>query len=203
MGARVSLAGRLWREVTPTGSQTLIALAAATALVLAGRSDTVLRAIGVTPDGVRHGGEIFRNQFQVLLDSPVLANLVLITFWATIGMVAYLACWAVYAAWVEARNDVVISHDYANVGANGAGRHWPALGTKAICGVFLVVCLTLLRPALALAQLVAAPLFSNVTPGTIAGLLAAVVGLAAGLYAVLLGVQLTFTPWYEEEAFTD
>ena len=125
----------------------------------------------------------------------------MVTFWATVGLIAYLICWSTYNVLIEARNEVTLETKYTNRG------HWigavETLGLKAVGGMVLIGLVALLKPGLALWLALAIPIFTTPTMYNTALAGIAVVGLAVQLYLIFACVLLAISPWYREEAFTD
>ena len=134
------------------------------------------------------------SQLAGLIDAPFTGNVVLIAFWAAVGMIVYLVCWAVYAALVDARNEMIIHTAFANRG-HWQGT-WPTLVLKLACAALLVVMLIALLPLLSVWQVLSNGFFVHATIPLLVVLLGAVAGLAVQLYALLTSLQLTFLPWY-------
>lgn len=201
MSVKASLLSRFGRELVPTIGQVLLVVAASTGLIVAGRSASILRVFGITSDGMASAGKSFKQQFDWVISSPVTGSIVLIMFWAAVGMIVYLVCWSLYMAYTEARNEVAIKVDYVNAGKWQGP--WATLGVKALCSLGLIALLALFVSGNTLWQLMAVPFFNNPNPSSTGALAGAIMGLSVQLYFILVGVQLTFTPWFNEEAFTD
>jgi hypothetical protein len=161
----------------------------------------ILPRIGITPQAISASQVQFHDRFDVILRSPIAAQLALMTFWALVGLVAYLICWGVYNALIEARNEVTLSTAYTNRG------HWrgpyETLAVKAVAGVGLAVILSNFWSGLSLWIALSSLALGQPSPENVGLALVGVVGLALQLYAVLVFIQLTFTPWYRAESFTD
>ncbi len=201
MAASTTFLNRLGKELVPSVGQALLAVAAATILVVAGRSASILRTFGVTPEGVAAAGQPLRQQFDLILGSVFANNLILIIFWASVGVIVYLVCWAIYGAYISARNEVTININYVNTGRWQGP--WATMVIKAVCATGLVIILASFQPGNILWQLMAAPFFTAPSLDTVLGLTGAIGGLALQLYLLLVTVLLTFTPWYHENVFTD
>ena len=201
MSANISLLGRFGRELMPTVGQVLLVVAVSSALIVAGRSDSVLRVFGITTAGVDSASQSLKQQFDLVLNSPFTGNIVLIAFWSAVGMIVYLVCWSLYGAYIEARNELAIKTSYVNAGRWQGP--WATLGIKSLCSLGLIALLAFFVPGHTLWQLMAVPFFDDPNISNSAAIVGAITGLAVQLYLTLVGVQLTFTPWYNEEAFTD
>lgn len=188
-------------ELIPSIGQILLVIVASVVLILVGRSETILRGLGITTDGLHVAQKTFKGQLEVVLNSPVVNNIVLIMFWAAVGLATYLVCWFLYGVYVAAKNEAMIQHEYINSGSMHGP--WKKLGLKIASALVLVGLLAVFVPGMALWQLMAGPVFEVVNLGNAFGLATSVLALALQLYLVLVAVQLTFSPWYDEEAFTD
>ncbi len=201
MSAKIPLFNRFGRELVPTMGQVLLVVAASAALIVAGRSAVILRVFGITTDGVNAAGATFQEKFHFVLNSPIVGSIVLIMFWAAVGMIVYLVCWSLYGVYIQARNEVAIKVSYMNSGKWQGP--WATLGIKVLCALGLILLLMLLVPGNALWQLMAVPFFDGPSLGNTVALAGAIIGLSSQLYLILVGAQLTFTPWFNEKAFTD
>ena len=74
---------------------------------------------------------------------------------------------------------------------------------KAIAAIILVGYIGIFKSALGLWITFTAPLLDAVSVSAIALTVLAIVGLTLQLYALLVLVQLTFTPWYRAQPFTN
>jgi hypothetical protein len=196
----LSFEGRLLGIIRPTTAQVLGSLTLALVLLISVQSHQLLSRIGITQQVIKSSGGAINLHLDAFLRSSVTAQIALVTFWAIVGLVAYLICWGTYNVFIEARNEVTLNTTYTNRG------HWKGpyqtLALKAVSGIGLAVILMTLWPGFSVwaalsSHAIAQPVISNLLL-----LLAAVFGLALQLYAVLAFVQLTFTPWYRPEAFT-
>jgi hypothetical protein len=201
MSDRSSLFSRFGQECVPTLGQVLLVIASSAALIVMGRSASILRAFGITPAGADAAAQSFRQQFELVLNSAVTENIILILFWAAIGMIVYLVCWSLYGAYVAARNEVDLKIDYVNLGRWQGP--WVTLGVKFLGAIVLIALLALFVPGNTLWELMSVPFFEGPNLSNTAAFAEAIIGLALQLYLILVGVQLTFTPWYNEKAFTD
>jgi hypothetical protein len=202
MPAPVTFTRRLLAVVIPTSPQVLAALVVSLALLVCIHSAGLLKLIGITPAAISASQDQFHARFDSLLRSPIASHLALVTFWALVGLVAYLVCWGAYNVLIEARNEVTLNTAYVNRG------HWrgpyETLALKSIAAVGLALIIVSLWNGisfwLALSDsAVIDPSVANVIYAVIA-----VLGLALQLYSVLVFIQLTFTPWYRAEAaFTE
>lgn len=192
---------RILAVVVPTKGQVMSALAVSLVILVVGQSQGLLDRLGIS-GGVLHSiSQQFHRQFDSTLRSQVASQLAIITFWAVVGLVAYLVCWGAYNMFVEARNEVTLNTVYTNRG------HWRSpyhtLGLKAAAAAALVLGVASIWAGMALWM----ALFQTVItrPDVISAVFAAVgwVGCAIHLYLILALAQLTFTPWYRAEAFTE
>lgn len=201
MARTLNFEGRLLGILKPTGVQVLGSLIIALALLVGAQSHALLSRVGITAQVIKTSGGQLNLHLDALLRSNVTAQIALVTFWAIIGLIAYLICWGTYNVFIEARNEVTLTTSYTNRG------HWrgpyQTLALKAVAGICLALTLFSIWPGFSVwvalsAHAVASPSLSN-----IALAMAAVVCFAFQLYATLALIQLTFTPWYRPEAFTE
>lgn len=198
MSATLSFKERLLAVIVPTRVQVLAAFFLALAIMMVGQSQVILERIGVGSGALHSISEQFHSHFDGILRSEVASQLAVITFWAAVGLVAYLICWGAYNVLVEARNEVTLNTVYTNRG------HWRSpyhtLGLKAVAALGLGVALVAAWFGMALWLAMFGAFVMN--PDMISGLLAVIAVLAAAvqLYSLLAFTQLTFTPWYRAEA---
>ncbi len=190
-----------WRVLKPTGAQVLGALLLAAGVLVAAQSQAVLQRLGITDQAIELARRDTLEHVGAILTAPLVAHIALVTFWAAVGLVAYLLCWGAYNAWITARNQVTIETQYTNKG------HWQGvvetLALKAVAALALAVYLATFQYGLALWVTLAAGLSGPPSAGAIVAALVAVLGLALELYGLLVLVQLVITPWYRVKAFTD
>jgi hypothetical protein len=191
----------LWRVLKPTVPQAVTALVLSVIALIAGQSRQVFSMLGISDGAIELTQQQVGERFGVILDSPLAGSIALVTFWAAVGLVAYLVCWGVYNAIVAARNEVTIETQYTNKG------HWQGvietLALKAVAACTLVIYLALFRYGLALWLTLSSGILTQPGPSQILSAAIAVLGLALQFYGLLVFVQLTFTPWYRPSAFTD
>jgi hypothetical protein len=196
----LSFRQRLTREIVPTTGQALIALILSLIIIGVNQSQSLMTKLGITSAGVEESRQTFLGRIHSLIISPIAANLALITFWATVGLVAYLVCWMFYNFIIEARNEVTLETAYTNRGHwHGP---WQTLGLKLLCGLLLVTVLVTLRATGPYWASLGHSVFESVSLGSVAATIAGIIGLAINLYLVLALIQLTFTPWYRVKTFT-
>ncbi len=200
MNGELSFGQRLWRELLPTLGQALGSLVLAMAILTISRSATIMTRLGITDAGVAQSQESLLGHLRSVIVSPITSNLVLVMFWAIVGLIAYLVCWAFYNFLVEARNEVTLETAYANRG-HWRGP-WQTLGLKLLCGAGLVMILATLHLTVPQWVSLGETVFSEVTVSSIGLGIVSILGLAANLYLVLAFAQLTFTPWYRVKSFT-
>lgn len=189
------------RELTPTPFQALISIFAALGMLTAMQSQQILAGLNISQRAVDSTRGEFLSRFNVILQSSVTANIALVTFWAGVGLVAYLICWGIYNAVIAARNEVTIETQYTNLG-HWRGI-WETLALKSVAALALILSIAMYKYGFSLWAALTLPLLA--TPNIIGALQAvgAVIGLSAQLYLVLLFFQLTVTPWYKPQAFTN
>jgi hypothetical protein len=201
MSAKLTFTQRLMAVIVPTKAQALGSSFIALLLLSLGQSQTLLAKIGLTGPLLMASQDQFHTRFDVILRSPFASQTALVTFWATVGLIAYLICWGAYNLIIEARNEVTLSTSYTNRG------HWrgphETLALKAVSAIGLAIAIGTMRYGLSFWLVLSGRFLINPTVTDIGLALLAVVGLAAELYLVLVFAQLTFTPWYRIQTFTD
>jgi hypothetical protein len=201
MSTQVSIISKLVTVLVPTTAQALGSIATALILLAAVQADQLLRVIGIGEIALAATRSQLHERFSALLGSPVVSNLALVTFWASVGLIAYLICWGAYNILIEARNEVTLNTEYTNRG------HWrgnlETLCLKSLGAVALIGIVALLKPGFSLWIALASPAIVMPTTAAIVTAVAAIVGLAAQLYLILALALVTFTPWYRRETFTD
>lgn len=189
---------RLLKVALPTLAQGLGSFFLALLLLFIAQSQAILDRLGITQAAIHSAGGQLHDRFELLLHSPVTANLALMTFWATIGLIAYIICWGGYNILIEARNELTLNTSYVNRG------HWrgapETLALKAVAAVGLAVVVGTIAYGLSLYLALASRFLTQLDPISSLQALAAVCGLALHLYLILVFVQLTITPWYRYEA---
>lgn len=201
MAAPRSLTARLWPVVLPTPGQALGFGILAISLLVLTQTNALLTNLGITPDAIDVARGKLGPSFHSILQSSAASNVALVTFWATVGLVAYIICWGAYNVIIEARNEVTLTTAYTNRG------HWrgarETLALKVASAVGLTILLISLNYSLALWIALGSQAIVNVNGFGIMTLitgLAAIAGLAGHLYLTLVFVELTFTPWYRTES---
>lgn len=185
----------------PTRFQIGAALVLAWLILVFTQIHDILAKFGIGQAAVDLARTELTGQFGGILRSAITANLTLVTFWATVGLIAYLVCWAAYNAVIEARNQVTLETQYKNR-QHYFGR-WETLGMKTGAGVLLVIYLVLFKYGFMLWLGLSAAFVADSNIGYFLISLLAWAGLAAQLYGLLVLLQLTFTAWYQLDAFTD
>jgi hypothetical protein len=185
----------------PTTVQWLGGVFLSLALLIIAQLQGILPRIGVTTQAITATQEQFHGRIETVLRSPISAQLALMTFWALVGLSAYLVCWGIYNALVEARNEVTLTTAYTNRG------HWrgpyETLAIKALAGVGLAMLLSSFWSGFSIWVALSSLVLTQLSVANSALAAVAVLGLAVQLYAVLVLVQLTFTPWYRPDSFTE
>lgn len=191
----------LLRVLTPTPLQILGSVFVALLLLIGVQTGAVLSAAGVSPQALELTSQHWAARFRVVLESPLVAHVALVIFWAAIGLLTYLICWAGYNLWVTTRNEVTIETQYTNKG------QWDgvleSLAIKALAALALVLYLFSFQVGLVTWLALTSGLFSHLGAAEITSAAVAVLGLALQLYGLLMLLQLAFTPWYRPGAFTD
>ncbi|HEY2003525.1 MAG TPA: hypothetical protein VGH44_00220 [Candidatus Saccharimonadia bacterium] len=201
MAARLSLTARLMNLVIPTGPQVFVSLVLSAIIICFAQSQSLLEHFGITSAAIALSQNEFHSRFDVLLRSDIASHIALVTFWAIVGLVAYLICWAVYNMLIEARNEVTLTTTYTNRG------HWrgpyQTLALKAVASVGLAIALSLLWRGASFWITLFSQAITTPSIVTSCWALVSILVFAFQLYAVFVFVLLTFTPWYHAEAFTD
>lgn len=201
MSAKLTFSQRLMAVIVPTKAQTLGCFFLALLVLTLAQSQSLLALIGLKGALLQASQDQFHARFEVILRSPFASQTALVTFWATVGLIAYLICWGAYNLVIEARNEVTLNTSYTNRG------HWKGpqetLALKGVSAVGLAAVIGTLRFGLSFWMALSGRFLSGPTASDIGFALLAVVGLAVELYLVVVFVQLTFTPWYRIQTFTD
>lgn len=201
MSAQLTVLERLWLVVRPTRIQSLAAVLIALVVLILSQNSSLIHRFGITQAGLNASGSQFHDRFDGILKSTVAGQMALVTFWALVGLAAYLVCWAAYNLLIDLRNEVTIGALYTNRGRI----HGPGVAIiiklVAAAGLGLMVASLWYGISFWIALSSTAAPLSSVTD-ILEGLLA-VVGFAVQLYALLVFVQLTFTPWYRAQTFTN
>ena len=200
MAAQPTFLQRLGLVVRPTRIQVLLTVFVALAVLTLSQSDAILKRFGITQAGLNVSGTQFHDRFDGILKSPIAGQMALITFWASVGLVAYLVCWAVYNMLIELRNEMTIEALYTNRGK----AHAPAVALliKAVAAIGLGLIIASLWYGISFWMALSATAAPLSSVAQISAALIAVVGFAVQLYALLVFIQLTFTPWYRAQTFT-
>ncbi|MDF2461343.1 MAG: hypothetical protein K0S68_746 [Candidatus Saccharibacteria bacterium] len=192
---------RLWVTIVPTLAQTLAAIFIAISVLTIAHIQAILPQVGITAEAIAASGDKFHARFDTVLRSPIASNIALMTFWALVGLVAYLVCWGVYNAMIEARNEVTLKTAYTNRG------HWKGpfqtLAIKAAAGIGLAILLMTFWTGISTWMAFSAPVISDPSIENLISAAIGVLGFAFQLYAILVFIQLTFTPWYRAQSFTE
>jgi hypothetical protein len=193
---------RLWATLVPTLAQALLAILISIAVLTIAHVGSILPQVGITAQAIEASSDKFHARFDTVLRSPIASNIALMTFWALVGLVAYLVCWGFYNVMIEARNEVTLKTAYTNRGGHWHGP-FQTLGIKAVAGVGLAALLATFWSGVSTWMAFTAPIISE--PGLESFISAAigVLGFAVQLYAILVFIQLTFTPWYRAQSFTE
>jgi hypothetical protein len=205
VAAVASFGRRLLAVVVPTAGQTLGALFLSLALLTLAQSQSVLKSLGITDSALTATQAEFHSHVDAILHSAAASQIALITFWATVGLVAYLICWGLYNILIEARNEITLTTAYANR-TDHSSKHWRSaietLALKAVAGVGLAFIIGSLWTGLSFWLVLSSEVLSQPSLTSAASAIGAVLGFALQLYAVFAFIQLTFTPWYRAETFT-
>jgi hypothetical protein len=201
MALPVTFGRRLWATIVPTLAQSLAAIFVALAFLTIAHLEAILPQVGITAQAIEASADKFHARFDAVLRSPIASNIALMTFWALVGLVAYLVCWGIYNAMIEARNEVTLNTAYTNRG------HWRSpyhtLAIKAVAGVGLAVLFTTFWSGVSIWMALSAGAIASPSLENFGYAALGVLGFAVQLYAILVFIQLTFTPWYRAESFTE
>lgn len=189
------------RTLVPTLAQVLGAVFLALAILIAMQSQMILSRLGISQAAIQATHDQVVQRFGIILESQIVSNIALVTFWATIGLVTYLICWGVYNVIIEARNEVTLETQYTN------RQHWggavETLALKAVAAVLLMVLLSNFGYGLSFWSALAAPVMEDPSASAVTMVAVGVLGLAAQLYLLLVLIQLTITPWYRADRLQD
>jgi hypothetical protein len=199
MAAGRTFQQRFFSVVLPTKTQAVLSLIVAVIILEGHQIKSLLPVLGVSTESADAAWSIFHSLSSRILTTELASNTALITFWATVGLAAYLICWAAYNVLIEARNEVTLETQYTN------RQHWR--------GPFQTLALKAMGAGLLLASLAALPAgfdawsaLSTAVHGfsltNVGYSLLAIIGMAVQLYLVLAFVLVAITPWYRPEAFT-
>lgn len=204
MSNNPSFMGRLVAELVPTPGQALAAFFISLLLLTLAQTQAVLSFIGLPSEAVTLGQAEFHSRFSVILQSQIASQIALITFWAMVGLVAYLICWGVYNVLIEARNEVTLAAAYTNRDDPTDAKHWrgplETLAVKAIAGTGLAINISLLWYGMSVWLALSGQFLAHPSLNSSFSALISVVGLAFQLYFAFVFVQLTFSPWYRPSA---
>jgi hypothetical protein len=190
----LTLSDRIKQTAVPTLPQALGSVLFSLIFLLAAQFDAFLSRLGITSTALDMTRDQIGPRIGVILRSPVASQAALLTFWATVGLVAYLICWGAYNLLIEARNEVTLNTAYTNRG------HWrgpfETLSLKASSAVGLAIALWSVRYGISVWLVLSHGILTETSVTTAILAIMAVLGLALQLYVVLVFIQLTFTPWY-------
>jgi len=201
MSAQLSFADRFLEVALPTSVQTLSCSFLSLLILALTQTQSIIQRLGITTSQLSASSAQFHARFDTVLRSNIASQAALITFWATVGLVAYLVCWGLYNLLIEARNEVTLNTAYTNRG------HWrgvkQTLALKAAAALGLVLMIWSLRYGGSLWVALSARFIDHLSVGSVLAAVVSLVGLAVQLYLVLAFILLTFTPWYRVQTFTD
>lgn len=201
MPTQSSYGSRLHTVLVPTPLQAYATIVLAVLALLLAHTQAILSRIGITQVAITATNQQFHERFDTLLQSSVASDLTLLTFWAAVGLIAYIACWALYNMLIDVRNEVTIKTAYINLGGNPS--RGAAIGIKFGAAICLAALLFSLRPGVSLWIALSSSAALASSFGAWLQALAAICGLALQLYLIVIFIQLTFTPWYRAQTFTD
>lgn len=201
MSAQPSFSDRLLEVALPTSVQILACSFLSMLILTLTQTQSIIQRLGITDAQLSASSTQFHDRFDAVLRSNIASQTALITFWAAVGLVAYLICWGMYNLLIEARNEVTLNTAYTNRG------RWQGvkekLAIKASAALFLVLMIWSLRYGASFWLALSARFIDHLSVGSVLAAVASLVGLAVQLYLVLAFILLTFTPWYRIQTFTD
>ena len=104
MSAPLPFQQRFLAIIIPTPAQYAIAFVASSVMLVLAHSKGILEMMEINSDAVNAVNNQFHAFFDGWLQSPIISQIAVMAFWAAVGLVAYLICWAGYNALIEARN---------------------------------------------------------------------------------------------------
>lgn len=196
MTSRTSIGRKIISVLTPTLGQTLFAVLIALVIVIAVNIHQVFILSGIDRGALDTVLGQYNQHTSGFLTTKAAGSAALITFWAMIGMAAYLICWCAYNLMIEARNEVTLTTQYTNQGRRAV--NFVSIGIKIISAALLLGVIALQRPGFDFWLTMAQPAFQNLSLINILTAAGAVLGLAAQLYLIFAMIVATFTPWYRK-----
>lgn len=193
------LGRELLDEIIPTPLQLIAAITVAALVMVVIQFQQIFTALGVPTEALKAASGQLKNNFNFILGSSLASELAIISFWATLGLIAYLVCWGAYNVLIEARNDLEVTTGYSNRG-HWRGP-WETLALKAVAAIGLVLALVTFKYGFSLWLTLAVLPLTALTAMNVVWAVLAIVGFGIQLYLVLLMIQLTFTPWYRSLIF--
>ena len=196
---------RIWpplvKQAIPTRLQALISFVAALVILLFAQSDAILAKFGLNNEAYATAGKALMSRLDVVLGSQLASNVVLVTFWATIGLVTYLIVWSAINVINDIRDEVTLETEYANRGHwRGV---WETIALKAVTFAVLAGYMATFKYTFALWIALSAPVDERSLTQTVSGSFGAWVGLSIEIYFLMLLIILLVTPWYRATTFTD
>jgi hypothetical protein len=195
---------QLWhffiKQIIPTRLQILVSGLLSLVVLVIVRIDSLIQILGFSSATYEEGGKALGSRLDIVLGSQLASNIVLVTFWATIGLITYLAVWSVLNALTDIRNEVTIKTAYTNQG------HWKGIletvAIKAVVLAVLVAFMSTFKYTFSLWLTLVTPAQGQTLAITIVSSLVAWLGLAIQIYLVIFLVILLVTPWYRPMGFT-
>ncbi len=194
MSAERSIGSRFASVLVPTPGQALGSIMAALLLLAGTYSNQLLKRVGIGSTAITAAQDQLHAHVSAILTSPLVSSAALVTFWAGVGLVAYLVSWSAYNVLIEARNEVTLNTGYSNRGRWHG--HIEPLAFKTTGAVALVVAAISLKPGLMFWTALVAPSLAGFSLSAILIALVAVLGMAAQFYVIFALVLITFTAWY-------
>lgn len=182
----------LKRVLIPTLGQGLGCLGLSTLLLAFLYYDQIFDRIRSGTKATNLGQISFASQLSSVTQSPFIHFGVIVAFWSGVGLVAYTIVWSIFNVMIEARNEVVLETEYTNKSAIVDRIKTPLtqLALAAILFTGLLLSARIVIPYwLHLAFL---GISSTSAIGIVGHLVAAIFGLAATIYLLILLGQLVF-----------
>jgi hypothetical protein len=189
------------KQLKPTKMQVFVSGGLAFIVLAIVQSDALLKRLGFNSSTYAEGGKALKDRLDIVLGSQLASNVVLITFWATVGLITYLIVWSVLNVITDLRNEVTLETAYVNRGHwKGV---WETIALKAVALALLVGFMATFRYTFSLWITLTTPVATQPFGQTMLMPIIAWLGLSLQIYIIILLVILVVTPWYRASPFTD
>lgn len=132
------------------------------------------------------------NRLTEATKSPIMHTFVIVAFWSAVGLVAYTIVWSMINVLIEARNEVVLETAYTNK-ATFISRAKTPLVQLALAAALFIGLFASARYVLPFwLHLAFTGIYTSNSLMMLADLVAAIIGMAATIYVLLLLGQLIF-----------